>query len=49
MAKIKNECQYDWAVARVEALLPVVTDGIAFRACGGLFGGTFFLGRALVE
>ena len=26
MAKIKNECQYDWAVARVEALLPVVTD-----------------------
>ena len=26
MAKIKNECQYDWAVARVEALLPVVTE-----------------------
>lgn len=26
MAKIKNEIQYDWAVARVESLLPLVDD-----------------------
>lgn len=26
MTKIENEAQYDWAVARVEELLPLVTD-----------------------
>lgn len=26
MTKIENESQYDWAVARVEALLPLVND-----------------------
>ena len=26
MTKIENEQQYDWAVARVEQLLPLVTD-----------------------
>ena len=26
MTKIKNEAQYEWAVARVEQLLPLVTD-----------------------
>lgn len=26
MTKIENESQYDWAVARVEALLPLVSD-----------------------
>jgi HTH-type transcriptional regulator/antitoxin HigA len=27
MAKIENEIQYNWAVARVEELLPMVDDG----------------------
>ncbi len=26
MTKIENEAQYDWAVARVEQLLPIVTE-----------------------